>query len=76
MKIKAIVERVPEIKDLTEEQKDKAFQRATAKIKDIHDMEEIDKIEETARMCLELEYLREVKNFQKALIQKRAKGGG
>lgn len=71
--VEYIRNRVPETEHLTNDQMNAAADRATAKIQELQEMDPIDREEELIRMCIEMEYLREVKDFQKDIIQKRGK---
>lgn len=75
MKIESVKDRVPETKNLTDDQMKAAVKRARAQIAKIELMEGAVLTDHIAGLCIELEYLREVKDFQKDIIQKRAKGG-
>lgn len=68
-----IEERIPEAKDLNQDQMNQAAERAKNRIEEFQNMDEVDRQEEIVHICVEMEYLREVKNFQKEVIQKKAK---
>lgn len=70
---KEIERRVPEAKDLNQDQVKAAVNRAKDKIEKFISMSYAELAIEVSALCVELEYLREVKDFQKEIIQKRAK---